>query len=80
MGWGWQAGLRGGASLELLGDDGRGDELQLRDVSNHLVVRDLVEEHEVGELLLHLALGPLLFLGLAAPARRGLCLLLGRHD
>eukprot|EP00962_Isochrysis_galbana_P026296 scaffold8148_cov241-Isochrysis_galbana.AAC.3 len=45
---------------------------------------DFVEEHEVGKLLLDLALGPLLFLGLAAAAAarlgRRLHVLLRGHD
>lgn len=46
--------------LELLGDNGGGDELLLGHVGQHLLVGGLVEEHKVGELLLHLTLGPLL--------------------
>merc|ERR1719310_1672883 len=42
--------------LQLLRDDRGRNQLQLGHVREHLVVRGLVEEHKVGELLLHLAL------------------------
>ena len=52
--------------LQALADDGQGDELGLRDLLQHLVVGGLVEHDEVGQLLLDLALGPLLLARLAA--------------
>ena len=50
----------GPVDLELLRDDRRRDQLLLGHVGEHFLVGRLVEEDEVGELLLDLALGPLL--------------------
>merc|ERR1719277_239093 len=55
----------GAIDAETLADDRRGDKLRLRDFLQQLVVRWLVEHHQVGELLLDLALAPLLLLALA---------------
>merc|ERR1719310_1193666 len=70
--------------LQLLRDDRGRNQLQLGHVREHLVIRGLVEEHQVGELLLHLALAPLLLLRLAATGsgrllRRRLLVVLLRH-
>jgi len=52
-----------------LRDDGAGDELVVRNLLLELLVQVLVEENGSVQLLLLLALGPLLLLGLAAATR-----------
>lgn len=56
------------ADLQTLGHNRRGDQLVLRHLLVQLLVRGLIEQHLVVQLVADLSLGPLLLLGLAAAA------------
>merc|ERR1719263_1840832 len=56
----------GAVHLQPLADNRGSDELRLRYLLHHLVVSGLVEHDHVRQLLLHLALAPLLLLRLTA--------------
>merc|ERR1712178_457296 len=57
---------QGAVDLQALRDGGRGDKLEGCSLLHHAVVGVLVESHHVVELLVHLALGPLLLLSRSA--------------
>lgn len=56
----------GAAHLEPLRDHRRGDEFVAGNLLEQLVVRSLVEQHQVVQLVADFSLGPLLLLGLAS--------------
>lgn len=58
--------------VQPLAEDGRGDELVLGRLCHELGVRVLVEQDKVVRFLLHLSLGPLLFLRALGVFRRSL--------
>merc|ERR1719389_1360057 len=62
------AASEGTVHTHALGDDGRGDQLELGHLSHTFIIKRLVEEDGVDDLLLDLALRPLLLLGLATAA------------